>query len=140
MVIIKIIELWCWYLVQNMYIHFLFQQLLKTVEWKGKGWPSKQFNDLQEIFSGPLTAFYVHTLWPWTSYHYPTSQVGLLSLSSKYHMQSVASSKYFATTLPIPHNQSAHLSTQTPFYKHYPSSSSTHNPSFLPRSTCPQFS
>ena len=55
-------------------------------------------------------------------------------------MQSVAWSKSFATTLLVPHNQSAHLSTQTPFYKHYPSSSSTRNPSFLPRSTCPHFS
>ena len=54
-------------------------------------------------------------------------------------MRWVAWSKSFARILLIPHNQSAHLSTQSPFYKHYPRSSSTHNPSFLPRYTCPEF-
>ena len=70
----------------------------------------KQLIDLQEILSQPLTVCYVHTKQPpWTSYHYPTSQVGSLSLSSKYHMQWVASTKSFATTLSVPHNQPAHL-------------------------------
>ena len=45
-------------------------------------------------------------------------------------MQSVASSKSFAKTLIVPHNQSAHLSTQSPFYKHYPKSGSNHHPSY----------
>ena len=39
-----------------------------------------------------------------------------------------------------PTNQPTHLSPQTQFYLHYPRSSSTHNPAFLPRSTCPRFS
>ena len=93
-----------------------------------------------------MTTCCIHALqWPSTYYHHTTSPIGFLFHSSKYNMRCIIWSKSFAIILPIPsytqpNKQPFHLSTQTPFYKHYPSSSSTHNPSFLPRSTCPQFS
>ena len=46
--------------------------------------------DLQEIWSGSLTACHVRSLRPWTFAQQPTSRVGLLSLSSRYHNRCVA--------------------------------------------------